>query len=130
MVSIQVMLFLSNRELIGYQFLKKEEVDRQVQKILDQNIIFPSGRPWDSPTVHVLVEMKDGAMRVCIDYRKMNLVTMKDAYPLLRIDDSLDILAGSQYFYPIFSFWLLAARAGRRSKRETCFHYWPRALPF
>ena len=45
-----------------------------------------------------LVRKKDHSWRLCIDYRHLNAVTRKDAYPLLRIDDSLDALAGSMYF--------------------------------
>lgn len=75
---------------------KREEVDRQVRDMLSQGIIEPSDSPWASPLV--LVEKRDGTMRFCIDYRKLNLLTRKDAYPLPRIDDSLDELNGSKYF--------------------------------
>ena len=52
--------------------------------------------PWASPIV--LVHKKDGSWQFCIDYQKVNAVTRKDAYPLLRIDDTLDTMAGSKWF--------------------------------
>ena len=52
--------------------------------------------PWSSPVV--LVTKKDGGTRFCVDYRRLNDATVKDAYPLPRIDDTLDMLAGKQWF--------------------------------
>jgi hypothetical protein len=62
----------------------------------NQGIIEPSTSPWASPIV--LVEKKDGSLRFCVDYRKLNNITVKDSYPLPRIDDTLDALGGSQWF--------------------------------
>ena len=59
-------------------------------------MIQPSDSPWSPPIV--LAKKKDGSVRFCIDYRKVNSVTWKDAYPLPRIDDTLDTLAGSKLF--------------------------------
>ena len=64
--------------------------------MLDQGIIEVSSSPWSSPVV--LVKKKDGSTRFCINYRKLNATTCKDSYPLPRIDDALDSLAGSKYF--------------------------------
>ena len=55
-----------------------------------------SDSPWSSPVV--LVTKKDGGTRFCVDYRRLNDTTVKDAYPLPRIDDTLDMLAGKQWF--------------------------------
>ncbi len=52
-----------------------------------------------------MVEKKDGSLRFCIDYRKLNEVTRKDAYPLPRIDDTLNTLAGSQWFTTLSGYW-------------------------
>ena len=52
--------------------------------------------PWSAPVV--LMTKKDGGTRFCVDYRKFNLATVKDAYPLPRIDDTLDMLAGKRWF--------------------------------
>ena len=59
-------------------------------------MIEPSASPWASPIV--LVQKKDGSTRFCVDYWKLNDVTRKDAYPLPRIDATLDTLHGSRWF--------------------------------
>ena len=64
--------------------------------MLNDKIIEPSRSPWASPIL--LVKKKDGTMRFCVDYRKLNLVTVKDVYPLPRIDDSLAALSTGRYF--------------------------------
>ena len=61
---------------------------------MEKDVIQPSVSPWASPIV--LVQKKDGSTRFCVDYRKVNAVTGKDAYPLARIDNTLDTLAGSK----------------------------------
>ena len=80
------------REPIGMQGVVKEELE----KMLDKGIIEPSSSAWGSPIV--LVRKKDNTVRFCIDYRKLNEVTTKDAYPLPRIEDNLDALQGSTLF--------------------------------
>ena len=72
------------------------DVDQMVGDMLEQGVIQPSTSPWASPVV--LVRKKDGGMRFCIDYRHLNQVTKLDEYPLQRIDDTLDLLAGAKYF--------------------------------
>ena len=67
-----------------------------LDEMLQKDIIQPSASPWASPVV--LVQKKDGTIRFCIDYRKLNAVTRKDAYPLSRIDETLEALGGSNWF--------------------------------
>ena len=64
--------------------------------MLDKDIIEPSSSPWSSPIL--LVTKNDDSICFCIDYRRLNAVTVKDVYPLPRIDGSLDALSGSKWF--------------------------------
>lgn len=75
---------------------QRQIVESELDKMLKQNIIEGSQSPWAAPVC--LVKKKDGSTRFCIDYRQLNKVTRKDAFPLPRIDDTLDLLAGSQWF--------------------------------
>ena len=75
---------------------RREEAALAVQDMLKQGVIEPSTSPWASPIV--LVRKKDGTTRFCVDYRKLNSVTRKDSYPLPRIDDTLESLAGAKWF--------------------------------
>jgi transposase InsO family protein len=75
---------------------KQDAIRSEVAKMLEKGIIEPCDGPWSSPVV--LAAKKDGTLRFCIDYRKLNQVTRKDAYPLPRIEDNLDALSGSRWF--------------------------------
>ena len=75
---------------------KEAEAEKQVQDLLEKGLIEPASGAWGSPVV--LVWKKDNSWRFCVDYRRLNAVTQQDAYPLPRIDESLDDLAGSRFF--------------------------------
>ena len=75
---------------------RREEVGSMTQTMIGQDVIQPSCSPWAAPIV--LVKKKDGTTRFCVDYRRLNDVTKKDANPLPRIDDTLDALAGAKMF--------------------------------
>lgn len=83
------------RTPLGFQ----EEEEQHLQSLLDSGIVIPSTSDWASPVV--LVRKKDGGVRWCIDYRKLNNVTRKDSYPLPNIEECLDTLAGSTIFSTI-----------------------------
>ena len=75
---------------------KQGEVSKMIVDMQTAGVIETSTSPWSSPVV--LVKKKDGSMRFCVDYRKLNDVTKKDSYPLPRIDDTLDTLSGAKVF--------------------------------
>ena len=72
------------------------EIDRQLTEWLEQGKISPSQSEWASNIV--IVKKKDGSLRFCVDYRQLNEQTVKDSYPLPRIDDCLDCLGGANWF--------------------------------
>lgn len=79
---------------------KDEEIQRQeIDKLLKQGIIEESTSPWSSPIV--LVRKKDGSVRFCVDFRKLNNITTKDAFPIPRIDDIFDHLSQAEYYTTI-----------------------------
>ena len=71
-------------------------IETEVETMLKSKTIKPSKSPWASPVV--LVKKKDGSVRFCIDYRRLNVITKKDVYPMPRIDDTLDKLIGMKFF--------------------------------
>lgn len=73
-----------------------EQVKAHIQELLDKGIVRPSSSPFSSPIV--IVFKKNGEMRLCVDYRLLNAKTRKDAYPLPRIEETLDALTGARWF--------------------------------
>jgi hypothetical protein len=78
---------------------KLVELKKQIDELLEKDYIRPSTLPWAAPML--FVEMKDGTKRMCIDYRSLNEVTVKNKYPLLRIEDLFDQLRGAIVFSKI-----------------------------
>ena len=73
-----------------------KELKDQLQDLLSKVFIRPSVSPWGAPVL--FVKKKDGTMRMCIDYRQLNKVKVKNKYPLPRIDDLFDQLQGASLF--------------------------------
>nr|GFB34018.1 retrotransposon protein, putative, Ty3-gypsy subclass [Tanacetum cinerariifolium] len=78
---------------------KMQELANQLKELPDKGFIRPSSSPWGAPVL--FVKKKDGSFCMCIDYRELNKLTIKNRYPLPRIDDLFDQLQGSRYFSKI-----------------------------
>ncbi|GKA05702.1 putative reverse transcriptase domain-containing protein [Tanacetum coccineum] len=78
---------------------KMEELSAQLQELSDKGFIRPSSSPWGAPVL--FVKKKDGSFWMCIDYRELNKLTVKNRYPLPRIDDLFDQLQGSSVYSKI-----------------------------
>ena len=100
---------------------QRKKVQTLLQDMGKRDVIQPSTSPWASPVV--LVQKKDGTLRFCIDYRKLNAITRKDAYPIPRIDDTLDTLAGSTWFSTlelVSGYWQVKMSEEDRAKTAFC----------
>ena len=115
-------------------FALRKKIEELVEEMLEQEVIEPSESPWASPIV--LVKKKDGDVRFCVDYRRLNQMTKLDEFPLPRVDDTLDILNGSCYFSTLdlaSGYWQVAMDP--ESKEKTAFAtfaglYQFRKMPF
>jgi hypothetical protein len=85
-----------NSKPYRYSPLQKDEIERQVHDMLRSGVITHSMSPYAAPVL--LVKKKDGSWRFCIDFRRLNLVTIKNKFPLPIVDELLDELAGAQLF--------------------------------
>jgi hypothetical protein len=74
----------------------KTEIERQVSELLAAGLIAPSVSPFASPML--LVQKKDGSWRFCVDYRKLNDMTIKNRFPMPLVEEILDELAGTKFF--------------------------------
>ena len=75
---------------------KRQDAEKEIKAMAERDLIEPSTSPWSSPAI--IVPKKNGGIRFCIDYRRLNKVTIPDSMPLPRCDDSLDALGGSKWF--------------------------------
>ena len=76
-----------------------KELKLQLQELLEKGFIHLSVSPWGAPVL--FVKKKDGTLRLCVDYRQLNKMTVKNKYPLPRIDDLFDQLKGASVFSKI-----------------------------
>ena len=79
--------------------LELRELKKQLEELLRRKLIRPNTSPWGAPML--FVKKKDGSWRLYVDYRRLNKVTIKNKYPLPRIEDLFDQLKGSRYFSKI-----------------------------
>ena len=93
------------------------EEEKEIQAMLQKGVIRESTTPWSSPVV--LVRKKDGTTRFCVDYRRLNEVTRTDSYPLPRMEDCFDSLAGSKFFSTMdlaSGYWQIRVKEEHREK--------------
>ena len=96
-----------------------EELKKQLKELIEKGFVRPSISPWGAPVL--FVKKKDGSMRLCMDYRELNKITIKNKYPLPRIDDLFDQLHGAAIFSKIdlcLGYHQLRIKIGRASCRE------------
>ncbi|TIA68013.1 hypothetical protein E3P91_04182 [Wallemia ichthyophaga] len=77
-------------------FTEQDELKKQLKQLVDSKLIRPSTSPYGSPVL--FVRKKSGELRMCIDYRALNNITIKNRYPIPRMDEILDQLAPARYF--------------------------------
>uniref|UniRef100_A0A7S3R204 Reverse transcriptase domain-containing protein n=1 Tax=Dunaliella tertiolecta TaxID=3047 RepID=A0A7S3R204_DUNTE len=84
---------------LGLPPAELEELRKQLEELTENGLIEPSSSPFGAPVL--FVKKKDNTQRICVDYRKLNNITVKNSYPLPRIDDLLDQLHGAEVFSSI-----------------------------
>jgi transposase InsO family protein len=99
--TIQHRIRLTDEKPVSQQYRRippaqYEEVKQHIRKLLDNGVIRESTSPFASPIV--LVRKKDNSLRLCVDYRRLNEKTIKDKFPLPRVDETFDVLHGSAIF--------------------------------
>jgi hypothetical protein len=72
------------------------ELKKQIEELLEKHFIHPSSSPWGAPVL--FVDKKDGSRRMCVDYRSLNEVTIKNKYPLPRIENLFDQMRRAKIF--------------------------------
>ncbi|KAL0188675.1 hypothetical protein M9458_015774, partial [Cirrhinus mrigala] len=100
---------------------RQEAAEQALSKMQHAGIIEPSESPWASPVV--MVPKKGGEWRFCVDYRRLNAVTRKDSYPLPRVDECLDLVAGSSWFSSLdlrSGYWQVPLTPEARPKTAFC----------
>lgn len=111
-----------------------DEAKKQVEEMLREGVIEESNSPWAS--AYLLVKKKNGKMRMCIDFRRLNSMTKKSSYPLPNIDECLENLAGKRYFSNLdlaSGFWQIPVDESSREytafrTEEGLFHF--KKMPF
>ncbi|KAK3508128.1 hypothetical protein QTP70_015177 [Hemibagrus guttatus] len=103
---------------------KKQLIEDQIGKMLKEGIIEPATGPWAAPVV--IVQKPCGEPRFCVDYHGLNLLTVKDSYPLPRVDESLDFLSRGKFLTTINltrGYWQVSMAEDARPKTAFVSHY-------
>ena len=113
---------------------RKAIISAEITKMLNAGIIEPSNGPYAAPIT--LQPKKDGSLRFCVDFRELNAVTIRDVYPIPRIDDTLDQLQHAKYFSSMdlrSGFWQIELDLASRDKTAFISHaglFQFRVMPF
>ena len=102
----------------------REKIEQMVSDMQKQGVVKPSHSPWASPIV--LVPKKDGSLRFCVDFRRLNSLTRKDVYPLPRVEDILDTLGEAKYFTSLdlaSGYWQVELDQDARAKSAFTTHH-------
>ena len=102
----------------------REKIEKMVNDMQEQGVVKPSNSPWASPIV--LVPKKDGSLRFCVDFRRLNAITRKDVYPLPRVEDILDTLGEAKYFTSLdlaSGYWQVELDQDARAKSAFTTHH-------
>lgn len=103
---------------------KAREVEKaEVDEMLRLDVIEPAATEWSSPVV--IVPKPDGKWRFCVDYRRLNAMSLKDSYPLPRMDECIDSLGDAKFFTALdcnWGFWQIPIREGDRDKTTFTCH--------
>ena len=99
---------------------EKPIVEEHVKKMLDSVVITDSRSPYNAPLL--MVPKKDGEKRFCINYRKLNAATLKDRFPIPRINETLTALHGARYFTTLDIGRILANPCLRTSSTQNSLH--------
>ena len=123
-----------NRSPYRLSFTEQDELKKQLKTLLDGKLIRPSSSPFGSPVL--FVKKKSGELRMCIDYRALNNITVKNRYPLPRVDDLLDQLSQARYFSKLdltSGYWQVRVKSDDTHKtafRTRYGHYEFMVMPF
>jgi len=101
----------------------REVVNEHVNKMLEHGVIEPATTPWASPVV--LAPKKDGSYRFCVNFRRLNSITVRDSYPLPRIDECVDSLGDAQYLSTLdcnWGYWQIPLREVDKDKTTFVCH--------
>jgi hypothetical protein len=101
-----------------------KEGKTKIDDLLEKGFIRPSIIPWDSSILSgtIFVPKKDGGLRICVDYRPLNKGTIRNNYPLPRIDEVWDQIVGSHFFSILdLRSWYNQIRIASEDTHETCF---------